>query len=67
VEKLEGGFRFTRIVLRPLVTIPREEDRDRMGRMLEKAESICLVSRSLDCAIILEPTIVVGQLASTST
>ena|ERR1700756_2853778 len=66
VEKLEGGFRFTKIVLRPVVTIHREEDRDRMGRMLEKAESICLVSRSLDCAIILEPTIAVAQLASAS-
>jgi peroxiredoxin-like protein len=63
IEKLEGGFKFTRIALRPIFTIHREEDRERAGRMLEKAERICLVSRSLNCAILLEPKIVVVALA----
>ena len=62
IEKLEGGFRFTQITLRPEVTIPREEDRERTGRVLEKAERVCLVSRSLNCAVVLEPTILVGPL-----
>jgi peroxiredoxin-like protein len=61
IEKLEGGFKFTRVVLRPSVTIAREEDRERTGRLLEKAERICLVSRSLNCAIVLEPRIAVGH------
>ena len=64
IEKLEGGFKFTRIVLRPSVTIAREEDRERTGRLLEKAERICLVSRSLNCAIVLEPRITVGHPAA---
>ena len=63
IEKLEGGFRFTRITLRPVLTIHREEDRERAGRMLEKAERICLVSRSLNCTILLEPRILVAALA----
>lgn len=66
IEKLEGGFKFTRIVLRPSVTIAREEDRERAGRLLEKAERICLVSRSLNCTILLEPKITVVQLAPTA-
>ncbi|MGB9071738.1 MAG: OsmC family protein [Terriglobales bacterium] len=61
IEKQEGGFRFTRILLRPVVTIEKEEERERMGRMLEKAERVCLVSRSLACATTLEPKIVVQQ------
>jgi peroxiredoxin-like protein len=61
IEKQEGGFRFTRIVLRPVVTILKEEDRERMGRLLEKAERVCLVTRSLDCASVLEAKIVVQE------
>ena len=63
IEKLEGGFKFNRITLRPILTIHREEDRERAGRMLEKAERICLVSRSLNCTILLESKIVVAALA----
>jgi hypothetical protein len=44
------------------VTIHREEDRERMGTVLEKAERVCLISRSLNCAMALEPTILVAQL-----
>ncbi len=59
IEKQEGGFRFTRITLRPVVTILREEDRERAGRLLEKAERVCLVSRSVLATISLEAHIVV--------
>src|SRR5690242_15505009 len=65
IEKLEGGFKFTRIVLRPAVTIERDEDRERAGRLLEKAARLCLVSRSLNCAMVLEPKIVVAHLTET--
>lgn len=63
IEKQEGGFRFTRIVLRPVVTIEKEADRERMARLLEKSERVCLVSRSLSCPTVLEPKIVVQEVA----
>jgi peroxiredoxin-like protein len=59
VEKQESGFRFSKITLRPTVTILREEDRERAGRLLEKAERVCLIARSLSCTIVLETKIVV--------
>lgn len=59
IEKQEGGLRFTRILLRPVVSILREEDREKAGRLLEKAERSCLIARSLLATIILEPKIVV--------
>jgi peroxiredoxin-like protein len=62
IEKLEGGFKFTRITLRPVISIHHEKDRERIGRLLEKAEQVCLVSRSLDCEIALDPTIHVAAL-----
>jgi peroxiredoxin-like protein len=51
IEKQEGGFRFTDIVLKPSVRIEREEDRERAERLLGKAERACLISRSLSCSI----------------
>jgi peroxiredoxin-like protein len=61
VEKQEGGFRFTRIFVRPVVTVGKEEDNVRMGRLLEKAERVCLISRSLACPIALEAKILVAE------
>jgi len=60
VEKQEGGLRFTRNVLHPVVTIDREEDRERAGRLLEKAERGCLIARSILATFVLEPKIVVA-------
>lgn len=59
VEKGEGHFRFTRVVLRPVLTIENESDRERALRLLEKAERSCLVSRSLQTEIVLEPMVTV--------
>ena len=60
IEKLEGGFKFTKIVVGPTVAIREESDRQRAERLVEKAEKVCLVSRSLACAVALEPKILVA-------
>jgi len=48
LEKVDGGFRFTRFILRPTLTIAREDDRELGLRLLQKAERACLISRSLN-------------------
>jgi peroxiredoxin-like protein len=58
VDRQEGVTRFTNIVLRPTLTIPRGADRQRALRVLEKSEESCLVSASLSTPIRLEPEIV---------
>ena len=63
IEKQEGGFRFTRVLVRPVVTIEKEQDRERMGRLLEKAERVCLITRSLSCTAVLEAKILVREVA----
>jgi len=57
VEKREGGYEFTRVVLRPLLTIREETDRQRAARLLKKTERACLVSRSLKSEVTMEPRI----------
>ncbi|MGA7795008.1 MAG: hypothetical protein WCA19_18365 [Candidatus Acidiferrales bacterium] len=38
-----------------------EKDRDRANRLLEKAEKTCLVLRSIDSKVILEPKVIVEE------
>jgi peroxiredoxin-like protein len=47
VDRTDGVTRFTEIVLCPTVTLAAGIDRDRINRLLEKAERACLVSASL--------------------
>jgi peroxiredoxin-like protein len=61
VEKQEGKYQFTKVVLRPCLTICREEDRERAGKVLEKAERSCLIARSISAAIVMDPTILIEQ------
>jgi peroxiredoxin-like protein len=57
IEKESGGFRFTKVTLKPVVIIFAESERERALRLLEKTEHLCLVTRSLSCTIELEPKI----------
>ncbi|HMQ53187.1 MAG TPA: OsmC family protein [Anaerolineae bacterium] len=48
------GYRFTKIVIRPVVTVA-EQDLARAERALEKAHQACLIARSLSCPVEIEP------------
>ena len=56
-------FSIPRMVLRPRVTVRREEDRDRALRIIRKAEESCLVARSMRTVIALEPEVSVDARA----
>lgn len=58
VDRVDGGLRFTEIVLRPRVAVPPGVDHARVQRALEKAERNCLVSASLSTPIHLKPEII---------
>ena len=52
-------FWIPRIMLRPQVTILREEDRERAMRVIEKSEAVCLISNSMKSEVTLEPEVLV--------
>lgn len=64
IEKQEGGFRFSQIGLHPSVTVGKPEDIGRARRLMEKAERICLVSRSLSCPVTLEVNVQAAELVA---
>ena len=61
LEKGEGGYRFTEILLYPELTIHAAHDRERALRLIEKAERGCLVARSLSSKLTTVPTITVSE------
>ena len=57
----DGIWRFTEIKLRPVVAILDEVDRDRIIRLLGKAEKSCLIARSLQCKVVLFPAVKIPE------
>jgi len=61
LEKVEGrGMVFTRITVRPRITLPAGSDRARVDRVLRMTEKNCYISNSLAAEVTLEPQIVGG-------
>jgi len=55
VRKAGTGYMFSEIVLRPKVRIANFAARERTLDLLNKAETLCLVSRALDVPVNFEP------------
>ncbi|HWR37516.1 MAG TPA: OsmC family protein [Clostridia bacterium] len=57
LEKEPGGYRFTNVRIQPVLTVMHEDEKERGLKLLEKAERACLVSRSLNSTVRLQPKI----------
>ncbi len=58
LDRVEGGLKFTEVILRARITVPAGSDREKVTKAMEKAEKSCLVSRSVNCAVRLEAEVV---------
>ncbi|KUJ79229.1 osmotically inducible protein OsmC [Microbulbifer flavimaris] len=54
LDKSEGGIRFTAFHVHADLVIPEDEDAEKARRLIEKAESHCLVTASLSGKVSLE-------------
>ena len=57
LEKVEGKYLMTEVILEPTVTIKDEKDRERAERIVQKSEAACLISNSIKSKITMEVTI----------
>ncbi len=64
IEKEQGGFRFTEITIRPVLTVASDEQTDKGLKLLLKSEAACLVSRSLNARVSIEPIVQVSKLVA---
>lgn len=64
LERVEGKFVMSEVLLEPVVTIANEADREKAEKIIIKAEKACLISNSITSEIILKPNVIVeGVLA----
>lgn len=54
VLKVESGYSFERITLRPTLTLSREKEQFRAHKLLDKAERLCLISRAITVPQVLD-------------
>jgi organic hydroperoxide reductase OsmC/OhrA len=62
LESVEGGgLGFTRILVRPIVKLRKEKDREKARKMLEKAEKDCFVTRALGVPVLYDASVLVSE------
>jgi peroxiredoxin-like protein len=57
VDKVDGKYAVTEIILKPKLVIPPSQHEDRAKRVIEMSEKACLISNSIKTKITLEPII----------
>ena len=57
VDKVDGKYAVTEIILKPKLVIPHTQHEDRAKRVLEMSEKACLISNSIKTKITLEPSV----------
>jgi peroxiredoxin-like protein len=66
IKKTDSGYSFTEVVIRPNLTISVEQEQTRALRLLQKAKTLCLVSRTLSIEQRFEPHVQVSEARSES-
>lgn len=61
LDKVEGKFMMTEVLLRPTIVINNPEMKEKAKRVLEMSERACLISNSVKSSIIFDPTILVQE------
>jgi peroxiredoxin-like protein len=61
IKKTNSGYSFTEVVVRPNLTISVEQEQTRALRLLQKAKTLCLVSRALSVEQGFEPRVQVSE------
>lgn len=64
MSKEDNKYVMSKVILKPVLTIPQDVSRKKALRLLEKAEEICLITRSINAEVKMEPQIVVSDMAS---
>jgi organic hydroperoxide reductase OsmC/OhrA len=61
LDQVNGKLQMTDVSLEPVLTILREEDREKALKILSKTESACLITNSIKAKVTMNPMVVVLQ------
>ena len=56
LEKVEGKYLMTQVVIKPVLTISDPNDTEKAARILQKSEKACLISNSIKTEVLVQPT-----------
>lgn len=59
LDRVDGKFCITEIVLSPILTIADETYKDKGIRVMEMSEKACLITNSITSKVILKPTVTI--------
>lgn len=62
LDKVEGKFMVSEIILKPELIIANDKFSDKAKRIMEKAEEACLITRSIKSKIVFEPKVTIAAL-----
>ena len=57
LEFVEGGYRFTRVSIRPEIVVGQDVSREAVEELVHNAHRACLVGRSVCCGVEVHPEI----------
>lgn len=60
LDKVDGKFQMTEVLIEPIITISDEKDRERALKILLKTEANCLITNSISSKVIMNPVILVS-------
>ncbi len=61
LEKVEGKYMMSEVILEPHVVISNEKDREKAERVLQKSEAACLISNSVKSRVSMKTLISVKE------
>ncbi|MFD1096174.1 OsmC family protein [Salegentibacter chungangensis] len=57
LDKADGKFKMTEVILKPKLLILMEEDREKALKVLDKAERACLITNSISSEVKMNPDV----------
>jgi peroxiredoxin-like protein len=63
MSNASGKFAITEIILKPKLVITDTNQKEKAIRILQKSEEACLITRSINTKVILEPEVLVSKMA----
>jgi organic hydroperoxide reductase OsmC/OhrA len=61
LELVNGDFRFTKVIISPVITVDDPVDKEEVLALAHQAHQHCLIANSTTAVIEVHPTVVVGE------
>lgn len=61
LAKKDGKFAMTEVILKPVLSIPNEADREKAEKVMQKAEKACLISNSINSEVKMQTEVLISE------